>query len=411
MITPAARVRWLCLLLVLLGFAVSGYLLYRSFLLMADAQPAAADICSEVFGAGCDATLLDSTSWVLGIPLAGWGVVYYAALAGLLIMALALGDAFSPAAMLAALLISLAGLTNSVVLSISMLSGASPFCPLCAVVHFVNLLLVPCLFWAAGRRVGELLRDMSAAFAYACGRRAEEPTEAAWRVVGLVTAALVALAAYQWVYVQVTVRQAMHDADERPEDVLDEFIAQAQSEIPLSAEDIRLGPADAPATLVVFSDFQCPHCARAAKEIVTMQQRYSDELAIVFKHYPLSNVCNSKLKTDFHPRSCALAWGAEAAHRQGKFWAFHDAAFAAKGSSFDDAAIEQFAADAGLDMQQFDNDHESTSVKEKVQADIVQGHELGVRGTPSGFLNGRRVPSLAGESLEILIEHELHPRR
>jgi protein-disulfide isomerase len=92
-------------------------------------------------------------------------------------------------------------------------------------------------------------------------------------------------------------------------------------------------------------------------------------------------------------------------------WAFHDAAFAAKDSSFDDTAIEQFAADAKLDLPQFNHDREAACVKEKVQADVALGHVLGVRGTPSGFLGGRRAASLTGESLEILIEHDLHPRR
>src|SRR5687768_8888284 len=108
----AARVRWLCLGLVLLGFSVSSYLLYRSLLLLGDEHSAGEDMCLAVFGSGCDATLVDQMSWVLGIPLAGWGVVYYVTLAALLLMALALRAAFAPQAMLAALLVSLVGLAN-----------------------------------------------------------------------------------------------------------------------------------------------------------------------------------------------------------------------------------------------------------------------------------------------------------
>jgi len=374
------RLRWLSLLLAILGFSCSAYLLYRSFILLGGGASDSTDICSIVFGADCDATLMDQATWVLGIPLAGWGVVYYVTLLALLIMALFLRDAFSPQAMLAALLLSLAGLTNSVVLSISMIWGVSPLCPLCLIVHAVNALLVPLVFAATGRRIRELLREFRAGMAYIVGRRAEEPREAAWRVIGFVTVALVAIVAYQWVYVQVVLRQKMAEQEEYSGDPLAEFLSHEAGDIPLSAEDIRRGPADAAATLVVFSDFQCPHCARSANSIRDLQDRYASEMAIVFKHFPLSSACNPTLKTDLHPRSCALAVAAEAAHRQGKFWAFHDEAFASKDTDFDDATIENLAAEAGLDMPKFAADRNSESVREKVQADITLGLKLGVRG-------------------------------
>ena len=400
-----------CLLLVTLGFATSGYLLYRSLVLLVQAKPANGDLCAEVFGTGCDATLLDDGSWVLGIPLAGWGVVYYVTLAALVIMALAMGEAFAPQAMLAALTISLAGLGNSIVLTGSILAGAAPFCPLCIAVHAINALLVAALFWANQRRIGELIRDLTAALAYAFGRPTERPTEAAWHVVGLVAVALVALVAYQWIYVQVTVRQSSRPTAERPDDILAEFEGQAPSEISLQADEIRLGPDAAAVTLVVFSDFQCPHCARLAESMSALHERYQDQLSIVFKHYPLSNTCNVNLNRQFHPQACQLAWAAEAAHRQDKFWDFHDSVFSANATKFDDASIEQLAKASGLNMPQFEEDWRSPEVKRSVAADIALGQKLGVRGTPTGFLNGRRMPTLSDASLELLIEHELHPRR
>ena len=401
--------QYCCLLLVALGFLASAYLLYRSFVLLDRGEAGGSDICSEMFGAGCDATLMDDGSWVLGIPLAGWGVVYYVTLAAFLIMALTLRDAFSPQAMLAAMLVALAGLGNSIVLAVSIVTGTSHFCPLCMVVHAINLLLVPALFWASQKRFGELISDLVGALAYAVGRSAERPVEAAWHVLGLVTVALVALVAYQWIYVQVTVRKSPDIEQQRPDDILAEYEGQTRNEIPLQADEIVLGPEDAAVTLVVFSDFQCPHCGRLAETIAGLHKQFADQLQIVFKHYPLSNTCNSNLSREFHPQACDLAWAAEAAQRQGRFWAFHDAVFSAKKREFDDAAIEQLAKSSGLDMAQFAADWHSPEVKQSVAEDIETGQKLGVRGTPTGFLNGRRVPSLAKGSLELLIEHEFRP--
>ena len=107
--TSTARRRMLCLSLLGLGSLVSAYLLARSFALVATRVSDAIDVCSAIFGTGCDEALLSAASWQLGIPLAGWGVVYYVTLACLLVMAWALGEAFELEATLGALLLSAAG--------------------------------------------------------------------------------------------------------------------------------------------------------------------------------------------------------------------------------------------------------------------------------------------------------------
>ena len=104
-----ARWRLLCLTLIGLGLVVSVYLLARTFTLMVGGGPEAIDVCSAVFGASCDAALLSPTSRQLGIPLAGWGFVYYGTLACLLVLAWALGEAFELPATLGALLLAAAG--------------------------------------------------------------------------------------------------------------------------------------------------------------------------------------------------------------------------------------------------------------------------------------------------------------
>ena len=140
-----APARVMPLALTLLGLLVSGYLLGRTLMLLMSQDPDAFDVCSAVFGTGCDKTLLSATSWVLGIPLAGWGVVYYGALLALFFLAAALGDEFAPQALTAALLVSVAGVAGSIVLAALLVAGWAPFCPLCMVVHGINVLLAVAL--------------------------------------------------------------------------------------------------------------------------------------------------------------------------------------------------------------------------------------------------------------------------
>jgi hypothetical protein len=98
--------------LVGVGLLLSAFLLLRTFTLMVDRRERSIDICSALFGADCDATLLDASSWILGIPLAGWGMVNFATLACLLALDWNLGKDFHIQATLGSLILAAAGRTG-----------------------------------------------------------------------------------------------------------------------------------------------------------------------------------------------------------------------------------------------------------------------------------------------------------
>lgn len=140
------------------------------------------------------------------------------------------------------------------------------------------------------------------------------------------------------------------------------------------------GPADASVTMVVFSDFQCPYCAKIGGVIDQAIQPYSDKIKVVFKNFPLPD----------HPYAAKAAVAAMAADEQGKFWEFHDLIFA----NFDklsDQKIEEFAAALMLDKPLFDRSRLSSTTQARVIADKTEGLRVGVPGTPSVFVNGRMV--------------------
>src|SRR5262245_30442246 len=103
--------------LIVLGLLLSAYLVARSFWLLENADAAGGDVCSMVFGKGCDATLRSSSSWLLGIPLGGWGLVYFTTLAGLLMLGAALGEGFQHEAITSALALGCLGAVASIVLT------------------------------------------------------------------------------------------------------------------------------------------------------------------------------------------------------------------------------------------------------------------------------------------------------
>jgi len=383
---------------------VSGYLLARTFTLMENQASGAVDLCSKFFGTGCDKTLLSQTSWKLGLPLAGWGVVYFAALACLIAMAWVLGEAFATEATIAAFLLGTAGACVSIVLSIVLLTGRAPFCPLCLVVHAINLTLLPALWWLTGRNASELIQEFRAGIKCLWGWQVKDPREVRWKLVGFVTVILVAIVMYQWVLVQAELRKA---SDKGFEEIAAVYASTPKQEMPVSENDPRLGPEDAPAKLVVFSSFQCPGCRVFALDIAPrLTRRFEDGLAVIFKNFPLGKDCNPELQVDMQPWACEAAWTAEAARKQGKFWPFHDAIFAL-GLKAGEETIMQIARNVGLDMERFEADRRDSRTLAKVKADVALGRRLAIDGTPTIFLNGRQIRVVSIAELAFLIGREI----
>ncbi|MDJ0764740.1 MAG: DsbA family protein [Myxococcota bacterium] len=133
----------------------------------------------------------------------------------------------------------------------------------------------------------------------------------------------------------------------------------------------RLGTEAAPIEIIVFSDFQCPYCKRAAAALQEIYGADPRGVRIFFKHYPLS----------YHPQAMNAAKAAEAARLQGKFWEMHDALFA-HASGLSDPVYIELAKKIGLDIDRFSRDMASRHAAKRVLSDRDEGHSIGVTGTP-----------------------------
>ncbi len=152
-----------------------------------------------------------------------------------------------------------------------------------------------------------------------------------------------------------------------------------------SGEVHMLGPADAPVTLEEFGDFQCPPCGRMSEPINQLQHDYNRQVRLIFRNFPLIN--------HLHAREAARA--AEAAGLQGHFWQMHDALYreqAVWSNSADARALfNAYAGYIGLNLERFKLDMDSEKVKDQVDADQKRGLALGVKNTPTIFLNNKEV--------------------
>jgi protein-disulfide isomerase len=139
------------------------------------------------------------------------------------------------------------------------------------------------------------------------------------------------------------------------------------------------GPADAPVTLVEFSDYECPHCAHAIPIIRQVEHDFPGRLRVVHMNFPLSG----------HTHALAAARAALAAGRQGKFWEMHDLLFTNQ-RALETADLNRYAQQLGLDMARFRADSASPEVEAAIQATRREGERLEISGTPTIYINGRR---------------------
>ena len=170
-----------------------------------------------------------------------------------------------------------------------------------------------------------------------------------------------------------------------------------------------VGDPKAPVTLEEFGDFECPPCAALHPILKGIEAEYGPtKVRVIFREYPL--VPN-------HAHALAAARAAEAAGLQGRFWEMHGLIYEHQKDwheAFDVRPIfEGYAKTIGLDVQQFARDITSEIVERRIFLDGKRARSLGVKGTPTVFLNGKEVPfeSLAPEKLKPLIDQELAAAR
>jgi protein-disulfide isomerase len=154
------------------------------------------------------------------------------------------------------------------------------------------------------------------------------------------------------------------------------------------------GPATAPITMIVFSDYECPFCRRAEDTVEQVLKTYEGKIKYVFRDYPLP----------FHQKARPAAVAANCAIPQGKFWEFNQKAF--KGDISPDG-LKKIAGEVGLDAKKFDecvakNDQKS------IDKDVEDGGSIGVNGTPAFFINGRGLSGAQPfEAFKQIIDDEL----
>jgi len=163
------------------------------------------------------------------------------------------------------------------------------------------------------------------------------------------------------------------------------------------------GPAQAPVTLEEFGDFQCPPCGMISGPLLEIEKDYGLKLRVIFRNFPFPN----------HQHALEAAYAAEAAGLQGRYWEMHDLLYKEQANWSNAPDVKQlfvsYAKILGLEMDRFETDMAGPTAKARVTADQERGKSLGVKATPSIFINNQGVPpkSLNPTALRAAIEEAL----
>ncbi len=340
-----------------------------------------ASFCNVSASVNCDVVLSSSYASLAGLPVSTWAILYYLVTLGML-AAVALADRATTRETLGTIIFGSAvwGLAFAVYMAVIAFFVLRTICLMCTGLYVVSI----ALFLAAWR----LRNDFRVA-----GRRQAVARAGQDRLVliGSIAAAVLLIAVGSWEALGrgATPTDAAEIKRRRP-DFYNWYFAQPRADVALEANRNARGSADAPVTIVEFSDFECGHCAAFHQSLDDVLHRMGSSMRVVFRHFPLDSACNAKVGAAVHPSACLAAVAAECAAEQGKFWQYHNLLFdnqQALGRTF----LIQYATRLGMDVARFTECLGSAAAQARVRDDAAEGARLGIDSTPTVFINGRKI--------------------
>jgi protein-disulfide isomerase len=162
-------------------------------------------------------------------------------------------------------------------------------------------------------------------------------------------------------------------------------------------DDPARGPMNAPVTIVMFGDFQCPSCSKTYPILQKVIAEFPGKVRFVERDFPLENI---------HENAFKAAVAADAANAQGKFWEYGELLYTHQ-DALDAASLRKYAAELGLSLQKFELDFTSEKTATEVRHDMFDGVAYGVTGTPTIFVNGVMVRRLSADDFRQAIQNAL----
>jgi protein-disulfide isomerase/uncharacterized membrane protein len=334
--------------------------------------------CNVNATVNCDTVVSSPYGTLLRIPVSVWAIGFYMVLFGLALRTTAAPSSERDQARSDAFFWSVAGTLFSAYLASVSAFVLKTICLLCGGLYVVSLLSLVAA-WLVASPVGEALAGLQNRWNSVRRHPALSMTA--------VGAIVCVLGASTWLGAET--RLTRDQIFKSNPQFYEWYTNQTVIDTPITGGHAR-GPEKAPIELVEFSDFECPHCAQAYVTLKDLLSRYKTQIRFVAHSYPLSSDCNAAMQQKGHEHACQAAVAAECAAKGGQFETYSGLLFANQGQ-LDEKSLKGYAKQAGLESKAFDTCLASPEALELVKEDAKLGERLGIRSTPTFFLNGRKI--------------------
>ncbi|MCK5413631.1 MAG: DsbA family protein [Candidatus Pacebacteria bacterium] len=146
-----------------------------------------------------------------------------------------------------------------------------------------------------------------------------------------------------------------------------------------NAENVK-GPENAPITMIEYGDYECPACRNSYSMVEEVMNEYQDQIKLIYRHYPLQ----------FHKDAQGASIASECAGEQGKFWEMHEKLYTKEGG-LKEKSLKTYAREVGVDKEKFNECFTGNGYLDKINKQKEQGEKDEINGTPTFFINGKRV--------------------
>ncbi|MCS6983584.1 MAG: DsbA family protein [Leptospiraceae bacterium] len=404
----------------LLGVSLIGSLsgLFLSAILMAHhlGTPHFQDIVAQTCGmentGGCHVVNRSGLSRFLGLPIAFWGWQYY--MANLLLVIGYLLERKHTVFLKLALYLGFAALAIDALLFLYSFFVLKTLCPLCVYSYIATVLsLVPLFFYVQYHKRTQ--RGSTMFFQ-------ELRSLLAQKITFVLLAVFIISMSLTFLYCHKgeseNKAQDFHKVlEQAAQDFLKAYEKEPIVDLGKPATPGR-GATQGILTIHEFADPLCPYCSLMGKKLKDFSERNPEKVKIIYRHFPLDKNCNKNLKTQIHPGACELSYALQCAADQNKFYEMHDAIFADQSNwsrNANLAELTSLAEKLGMRPSLFKTCFSSRTAREKVSQDMDHAHRLQVTGTPTLFVNNRRLPTVHNDFLEFflqkLLEHEAKKKK
>jgi len=382
---PGGKKRgWFVIILAAAGLGICLYL-YSLHVALLMGEIKSGPLCGADGGLGCQSVASSPYSSVMGLPLATWGAVFYSAMVllglGVVIFWRDCGRVY----LRWVLYLAGSGLAIDLYLAYVMVFRLQATCWPCISTYAINIVIS----LMVAKSVWKEPKPRTPLRAIFPGTKDAQGIDLYYRnaikallIGGILFTLIVGVAGSQFISKSLT-----GDDHERLVKINEDLTRQKPIAIGIKNRPVK-GSADAAVTVVEFSDFLCPFCAKAAKYLKLAESSNHDTARFVFRHYPLDKSCNRNLRSDVHSGACLLAEGSVCADEQNRFWEYHDIAFETKGN-ISHPVVMDIASNIGLDLNAFKSCLNSGRGLRVVEEDIKAATQAGVNSTPTLFINGR----------------------